>query len=181
MRCRPGTVPVRGGPGLAVYRSLRSRSTASGTQQLLCLRCPACHSSPAPAQGADSAEVAAVESTSAAVRGTPPMTQPARKEEPSMEEILASIRRIIAEDEQESPSRGAAMPQPLRPVPAMQDESTPREPFASPAPSSEPAWTERSPPSAASAMAAGSGVSPSIDLIRPRGSSATDNDTGTGA
>ena len=44
-----------------------------------------------------------------------------------MEEILASIRRIIAEDEQESPSSGAAMPQPLRPVPAMQDESTPRE------------------------------------------------------
>ncbi len=68
-----------------------------------------------------------------------------------MEEILASIRRIIAEDEQESPPSGAAMPQPLRPVPAMQDESTPREPFASPAPSSEPGWTERSQPSAASA------------------------------
>jgi len=67
-----------------------------------------------------------------------------------MEEILASIRRIIAEDEQESPSSGAGMPQPLRPVPAMQDESAPREPFASPAPSNEPEWTERSQPSAAS-------------------------------
>ena len=68
-----------------------------------------------------------------------------------MEEILASIRRIIAEDEQESPSSGAGMPQPLRPVPAMQDEPMPSEPVASPAPSSEPGWTDRSHPSAASA------------------------------
>jgi len=60
------------------------------------------------------------------------MTQPARKEEPSMEEILASIRRIIAEDEQEIPSGAAATPQPLRPVPAMQEDSTPSEPVASP-------------------------------------------------
>ena len=68
-----------------------------------------------------------------------------------MEEILASIRRIIAEDEQENPSSGAGMPQPLRPVPAMQDEPMPSEPVASPAPSSEPGWTDRSHPSAASA------------------------------
>jgi len=75
------------------------------------------------------------------------MTQPARKEEPSMEEILASIRRIIAEDEQEIPSSAAATPQPLRPVPAMQDDSTPSEPVASPAPSSGPGPIERSQPS----------------------------------
>ena len=43
------------------------------------------------------------------------------------------------------------MPQPLRPVPAMQDEPMPSEPVASPAPSSEPGWTDRSHPSAASA------------------------------
>ncbi len=49
-----------------------------------------------------------------------------------MEEILASIRRIIAEDEQEIPSGAAATPQPLRPVPAMQEDSTPSEPVASP-------------------------------------------------
>jgi len=71
------------------------------------------------------------------------MTQPAKKEEPSMEEILASIRRIIAEDEQDIPSSTAATPQPLRPVPAMQDDSTPSEPVASAAPSSGPAPTER--------------------------------------
>ena len=49
-----------------------------------------------------------------------------------MEEILASIRRIIAEDEQEIPSSSPATPQPLRPVPAMQEDSTPSEPVASP-------------------------------------------------
>jgi uncharacterized protein len=50
------------------------------------------------------------------------MTQPARQE-PSMEEILASIRRIITEDEpaKHSPSTEAAGPEPLRaaPPPAM--------------------------------------------------------------
>jgi cell pole-organizing protein PopZ len=69
------------------------------------------------------------------------MTQPARKEEPSMEEILASIRRIIAEDEGESPSGAAAAPQPLRAVSAMQDESMPSEQISSPAPSSGPGPT----------------------------------------
>ncbi|HEU0083199.1 MAG TPA: DUF2497 domain-containing protein, partial [Bradyrhizobium sp.] len=46
------------------------------------------------------------------------MTQPAKVQEPSMEEILASIRRIIADDEAkpvekaptDSASRGAAPP-----------------------------------------------------------------------
>ena len=52
------------------------------------------------------------------------MTQPARQE-PSMEEILASIRRIIAEDEpaKQSPPTEAISPEPLRaatPLPCRQ-------------------------------------------------------------
>ena len=47
------------------------------------------------------------------------MSQPAKAQEPSMEEILASIRRIIADDDanrsQEKPSE-AAMPAPAPPV-----------------------------------------------------------------
>src|SRR5712691_11411878 len=40
MRCRPGTVTVRGGPGSAVHRSARaSRCTASGTRTLRKSRC----------------------------------------------------------------------------------------------------------------------------------------------
>jgi uncharacterized protein len=48
------------------------------------------------------------------------MTQPAKSQEPSMEEILASIRRIIADDDaSKSPPRGAEPPKPVaRPVPA---------------------------------------------------------------
>jgi uncharacterized protein len=44
------------------------------------------------------------------------MTQPAKSQEPSMEEILASIRQIIANDEpaQERAPTEAADPQPLR-------------------------------------------------------------------
>jgi uncharacterized protein len=48
------------------------------------------------------------------------MTQPAKSQEPSMEEILASIRRIIADDDaSKSPPRAAEPPKPApRPVPA---------------------------------------------------------------
>jgi len=56
------------------------------------------------------------------------MTQPAKVQEPSMEEILASIRRIIADDDAgktaaaeapaaPAPSLAAAAPQPPRPAP----------------------------------------------------------------
>src|ERR1700712_3857483 len=60
------------------------------------------------------------------------MTQPAKVQEPSMEEILASIRRIIADDEAKpasaekpaekpaSPPAAAAKPEPP-PKPAMKD------------------------------------------------------------
>src|SRR6478735_11675880 len=40
------------------------------------------------------------------------MTQPAQVTEPSMEEILASIRRIIADDEAKPPPAEAAKPAP---------------------------------------------------------------------
>src|SRR4051794_41195124 len=46
-----------------------------------------------------------------------PMTQPAKGQEPSMEEILASIRRIIADDDREKPPAKAAEPAPM-PEPA---------------------------------------------------------------
>ena len=49
------------------------------------------------------------------------MTQPAKVQEPSMEEILASIRRIIADDEAKPPAAEkpavAAAPEPVKPVP----------------------------------------------------------------
>jgi uncharacterized protein len=97
------------------------------------------------------------------------MTQPARKEEPSMEEILASIRRMIAEDQQESPPSAAATPQPLGAMPAMQDDS-PSEPVASPAPSSGAGPTERSP---SEASAAGQGAR-SDGLLSPATTAALD-------
>src|SRR5215471_6065351 len=40
------------------------------------------------------------------------MTQPAKAQEPSMEDILASIRRIIADDDAASPPAKAADPPP---------------------------------------------------------------------
>src|ERR1700743_3386432 len=51
------------------------------------------------------------------------MTQPAKVQEPSMEEILASIRRIIADDKANRPvvekaPGSAAMAKPEKPAPA---------------------------------------------------------------
>ena|SRR5579871_5432284 len=46
------------------------------------------------------------------------MTQPAKVQEPSMEEILASIRRIIADDEAKPPGEKAAAPAAAAPAPA---------------------------------------------------------------
>src|ERR1700738_318240 len=67
------------------------------------------------------------------------MTQPAKVQEPSMEEILASIRRIIADDEAKPPvAEKPASP----PVPAK-----PEKPVA-PAPAAKPAAMKDIPPSA---------------------------------
>ena len=64
------------------------------------------------------------------------MTQPAKVQEPSMEEILASIRRIIADDEAKPP---AAAEKPASPPPAA---AKPVEKPAAPAPAPKPAVTE---------------------------------------
>ena len=47
------------------------------------------------------------------------MTQPAKVQEPSMEEILASIRRIIADDE----AKPAAAEKPASPPPVSESQS----------------------------------------------------------
>jgi len=57
------------------------------------------------------------------------MSQPAKLQEPTMEEILASIRRIIAEDDLRPPP-----PPPAKPAPS---ESAPLPAAAEPAPSDE--------------------------------------------
>src|SRR6266487_2021693 len=66
------------------------------------------------------------------------MTQPARQE-PSMEEILASIRRIITEDEpaKPSPSTEAAGPEPLRAAPPPAMPATPLPSRFAPAPATD--------------------------------------------
>jgi uncharacterized protein len=91
------------------------------------------------------------------------MTQPAKGHEPSMEEILASIRRIIAdEDPADSPSHAAELadvppprqmppPEPLTREPPSRDEeidsmlariqTSPRQPSLEPPPAPEPPRT----------------------------------------
>src|SRR5256886_17459085 len=68
--------------------------------------------------------------------GDAAMTQPAKAQEPSMEEILASIRRIIADDDStKSPPKAAeaAPPSPSSPMPA-----PPPRPAPSPTPPPAP-------------------------------------------
>jgi uncharacterized protein len=63
------------------------------------------------------------------------MTQPAKSQEPSMEEILASIRRIIADDD-----ANKSAPRPAEPPPAAA--------AAAPAPAARPAPPPQAPPPA---------------------------------
>jgi len=66
------------------------------------------------------------------------MTQPAKAQEPSMEEILASIRRIIADDDATKSTQPSAdiakaaspAPRPVTPPPRMPVAPPPREPAA---------------------------------------------------
>lgn len=62
------------------------------------------------------------------------MTQPAKAQEPSMEEILASIRRIIADDDTKSPQAAApaAESQAAQSAPAPAPAVPPRNPAARP-------------------------------------------------
>jgi cell pole-organizing protein PopZ len=73
------------------------------------------------------------------------MTQPAKAQEPTMEEILASIRRIIADDDSGKAVPKAADPLPPPPTPVAQrpDPVPPLPPRAAPvAPPSEPAMRQ---------------------------------------
>jgi len=58
------------------------------------------------------------------------MTQPAKVQEPSMEEILASIRRIIADDEAKPPAEKPSAPEPAKPVAAKPVAAAPARPAA---------------------------------------------------
>ena len=86
------------------------------------------------------------------------MTQPAKVQEPSMEEILASIRRIIADDEAKPAERpAAAAPAAPPPKPVMKDippsaipaAQAPPARVAAPAPAPKPAPPAPPPPAAA--------------------------------
>jgi cell pole-organizing protein PopZ len=79
------------------------------------------------------------------------MTQPAKVQEPSMEEILASIRRIIADDE--------AKPAIAEPRPSPAAPAKPERPAAA-APPAKPPVMNDSPPSAAPAARAAPAKAP---------------------
>jgi cell pole-organizing protein PopZ len=72
------------------------------------------------------------------------MTQPAKAQEPSMEEILASIRRIISDDDQQAAAAAAPAPKPAAPRPApMPRAVVPPPPVRAPEPAAPPpAMTE---------------------------------------
>jgi cell pole-organizing protein PopZ len=78
------------------------------------------------------------------------MTQPAKVQEPSMEEILASIRRIIADDEAKPAAASPAAPAPAPAKPAMKDvppSAIPAAPAAAkPAPAPPPKAAPAPPP-----------------------------------
>jgi uncharacterized protein len=79
------------------------------------------------------------------------MTQPAKVQEPSMEEILASIRRIIADDEAKPPAAAEKPAPPPAPPPAA---AKPPEKPAAPAPAAKPAMTDIPPSKIPTAVAA---------------------------
>ncbi|WOH78403.1 DUF2497 domain-containing protein [Bradyrhizobium sp. BEA-2-5] len=89
------------------------------------------------------------------------MTQPAKVQEPSMEEILASIRRIIADDEAkpaaaEKPAAAAAAPAPkVEPAPATKPAMKSPPPAAPPA-AKAAAPAPKSPPPAPAPAASNS-------------------------
>ncbi|MGY8705004.1 DUF2497 domain-containing protein [Bradyrhizobium sp. 18BD] len=76
------------------------------------------------------------------------MTQPAKVTEPSMEEILASIRRIIADDEAKPPPAEAAKPAPAPAAPAPKPQAVNDIPPSKVAPA-KPAAEKPAPPPAA--------------------------------
>jgi cell pole-organizing protein PopZ len=87
------------------------------------------------------------------------MTQPAKVQEPSMEEILASIRRIIADDEAKPPAVAE------KPVSPPASAKTPEKPAAPPA-AKVPVMTN-TPPSAVPAAQAAAKAAPPVQPAAP--------------
>ena len=81
------------------------------------------------------------------------MTQPAKAQEPSMEEILASIRRIIADDEAKPPAAD-------KPAAAAAPAPKPEKPAAAVPPPKAPAMKEAPPPAPAPPPAAAKAPAP---------------------
>jgi len=75
------------------------------------------------------------------------MSQPAKAQEPSMEEILASIRRIIADDDASKPPAEPASPPAAMAAPLRAPDVPPRAPTPPPAPAPKPAAAQPAPPS----------------------------------
>jgi len=82
------------------------------------------------------------------------MTQPAKVQEPSMEEILASIRRIIADDEAKPPAGDKPTAAAASPAPAKTEKP------AAPPPAAKPSVMTDIPPSAIPAAAAAKAAAP---------------------
>jgi hypothetical protein len=93
------------------------------------------------------------------------MSQTAKAQEPSMEEILASIRRIIADDETKPPAKPAPPPRPAAAPPPRPAAAPPRAAAAPPPPPPAPEMTQ----SDVDAMIAG--------LDAPPGGIATERET----
>jgi len=96
------------------------------------------------------------------------MTQPAKVTEPSMEEILASIRRIIADDEAKPPPAEAAKPAPTPAAKPMADIPPSKIAPAKPAaekPAAPPAPKPAPPPPPAPAADAGPNSQDDIDAL----------------
>jgi uncharacterized protein len=95
------------------------------------------------------------------------MTQPAKVQEPSMEEILASIRRIIADDEAKPP----AGDKPTAPAASAAKTEKP----AAPPPAAKPSVMTDIPPSAIPAAAAAAAKAPPPPPTKPAAPPAASN------
>src|SRR6187549_800586 len=96
------------------------------------------------------------------------MTQPAKVQEPSMEEILASIRRIIADDEAKPPvaEKPASPVAPAKPAaPAAKPAAMADIPPSAIAPAPKPAPAKPAPPPAPPPAAAVSNSQDDIDAL----------------
>jgi hypothetical protein len=101
------------------------------------------------------------------------MTQPAKVQEPSMEEILASIRRIIADDEAKPPvadAKPVAAERPAAPPPAKAEK-----PAAAPAPAPKPAISDIPPSKIAPSPPPRAAAPPPAAAPAPPAASASNN------